>query len=596
VKRLALAATLLLIAIAFILLTGFSSDQGAFWAQWGRDPQHSGMVDIAGQPLNHKLADIIYDPFVAQEQTESGGDLLAHYQATLVDGTTFYMILKSGTYPSCQQPGQWIFGANCGPNDWQQVQWNVTRYDWQGSSPTLTWTFPTDWKPEPNATNVNLGYGGLFGWEPVFHPALANGSVYVPGAGGTVYRVNPTTGQAQSHINPFPTNPPNTFISGPLTVDANGNIFYNVIQLNTNGNPWQGNDVVNAWLVKITPSDTAATVTYATLTPGAPAGGSNNCQGTFFDLNDNGRSLPWPPSQFAHPPTERCGSQRPPVNVAPAVAPDGTVYTVSVAHFDKLVSYMVAVNPDLTLKWSSTMQNRLNDGCGVLLPIAGRGVNNLPNSCRFGTFPGVDPTTNNKGSANVGDQSSSTPTVLPDGGVLFGANDMYDFARGHLFHFDSHGNFVNSYTFGWDSTPAVYQHDGTWSIIVKDNHYPSPAYCGFNSPVCTSVPEGPYLVSQLDANLHVEWSFKNTNFKPLHPNGYEWCVNAPTVDANGLVYITSEDGAIYTVPQGHQGIFSQWQQKMFLKQSLGAAYTPLSIGPDGKVYSQNDGHLFVVGQ
>ncbi len=592
-KRLSLV---LLIGIALLLPAGFAAAQQPFWAQWGRNPQHTGFVDIAGQPINRKVADLVYDPFAAQEQTETFGELLAHYQATLVDGNSFYMMLKSGTYPVCQQPGQWINGVHCGPNAWEQLQWNVTRYNWQGSTPVLAWTFPTDWKPEPNGTNVFAGAGGLFGWEPVFHPALANGSLYVPGAGGTVYRVNPATGQAQAHINPFSGSQPNTYVSGPLTPDASGNVYYNVIQLNTNGSPWDQNDVVGAWLVKVTPSDTSATVTYATLTPGAPSGGSTSCPGTFFDLGDNGASLPWPPSKFARPPTERCGSQRPPVNVAPAVAADGTVYTVSVAHFDKQVSYMVAVNPNLTLKWSSTMQNRLIDGCGVLLPIAPRGVNNLANSCRFGTLPGVDPTTNNKGSVTVGDQGSSTPSVLPDGSVVFGATDNYNYSRGHLLHFDAQGNYVNAYTFGWDSTPAVYPHDGTFSVIVKDNHYPSPAYCGFQNPVCQSVPEGPYLVSQLDDHLMVEWSFKNTNFKPFHPNGYEWCVNAPTVDSNGLVYITSEDGNIYTVAQGHHGIFTQYQQKLFLKQALGAAYTPLSIGPDGRVYSQNDGHLFVDGQ
>ena len=68
------------------------------------------------------------------------------------------------------------------------------------------------------------------------------------------------------------------------------------------------------------------------------------------------------------------------------------------------------------------------------------------------------------------------------------------------------------------------------------------------------------------------------------------------IDANGLVYITSEDGSVYSVAQGHHGVFSQWKQKIFLLEALGAAYTPLSIGNDGKVYSQNDGHLFVVGQ
>ena len=34
---------------------------------------------------------------------------------------------------------------------------------------------------------------------------------------------------------------------------------------------------------------------------------------------------------------------------------------------------------------------------------------------------------------------------------------------------------------------------------------------------------------------------------------------------------------------------------VFTNLALGAAYTPLAIGPDGKIYTQNDGHLFVIG-
>ncbi len=600
-KRLSSTAIVFSIAILIFSLTGFAAGQAgqAFWSQWGRNAQHEGMVNIAGQPLNNKLADIVYDPFVLQEQNESGGVLLAHYQSTLIDGDSFYMMQKSGTYPSCNPPGLWIYGYPCGPNAWNQIQWNVVRRDWQQNNPVVVWTYPTDWKPEPNATNVQLGFGGLEGWEPVFHPALANGFLYVPGAAGTIWKVNTNTGQTQAHINPFnggSITAANTFVSGPLTTDANDNIYYNVIELNINGNPWGQNDVVNAWLVKVTPGDTASTVTYATLVPNAPPGNSTHCEGGFYDLPNGGSSLPWPPLGVAGPPTQICGSQRPGVNIAPAVAPDGTVYTVSVAHFDSQVAYMIAANPDLTPKWASSLQYRLTDGCGVLLPIAQRGVNNEPNSCRFGTAVGVDPTTNAKGSGTVIDESSSTPTVLPDGSVLFGATDNYNYQRGHLFHFDTHGNYVNAYGFGWDSTAGVYQHGGTYSVVIKDNHYPSPAYCSYNNPVCTPVPAGPYLVSQLDANLQVEWSFQNTTIDPQHPNGYEWCVNAPVIDVNGLVYITSEDGNIYSVPQGHHGTFTQWQQRIFLLEALGAAYTPLSIGPDGKVYSQNDGNLFVVGQ
>jgi hypothetical protein len=592
-----LATKLTLFCLSVFLLTGLAGAQ-AFWSQWGRNPQHTGDVNIAAQPLNEKLADIIYDPFTQQEQRESGGELLAHYQATLVDGNTFYMIQKSGHYRSCMPAQYWVYGFPCGPNAWNLVQWNAVRYDWQNNMPVAAWTFPTDWKPEPNAANFLLGYGGLGGWEPVFHPALANGYLYVPGAAGTVWKVNTSTGQAQSHINPFSggtIDASNTFIAGPLTADSNGNIYYNVIELNINGNPWQQNDVAGAWLVKITPADSASTVTFATLVPGAPPGTSTHCEGTYF-LRYGSSSLPWPPAGSATAPTELCGSQRPGINIGPAVAPDGTIYTVSVAHFDHQVAYLIAVNPDLTPKWASSLQYRLNDGCGVLLPIAPQGVNNLPNSCRFGTRVGVDPTTNALGSGTISDDASSTPTVLPDGSVLFGATDNYNYSRGHMFHFDAQGHYLNAYSFGWDNTPGSYQHDGTYSIVVKDNHYPSPAYCYFNNPVCTPVPAGPYYVSQLNANLQVEWSFKNTTIDGGHSNGYEWCVNAPVIDSNGVVYVTSEDGNVYSIPQGHSGVFTQWQQRIFLLEALGAAYTPLSIGNDGKLYTQNNGNLFVVGQ
>src|SRR5215813_10984598 len=106
-----------------------------FWAQWGANPAHDGSVSVAAQALNRKLADIVYDPFVAQEQAEQGGSLVAHYQATLVDGNDFYMESKSGTYPSCSPAGNWVNGAHCGPNAWDQLKWNVDRYAWVNGSP-----------------------------------------------------------------------------------------------------------------------------------------------------------------------------------------------------------------------------------------------------------------------------------------------------------------------------------------------------------------------------------------------------------------------------------------------------------------------------
>lgn len=74
------------------------------------------------------------------------------------------------------------------------------------------------------------------------------------------------------------------------------------------------------------------------------------------------------------------------------------------------------------------------------------------------------------------------------------------------------------------------------------------------------------------------------------PNSFEWCVNAPVIDKKGIVYANSEDGNLFAIKQGRT-----LKQKIFQQLAIGAAYTPASMGGDGKIYSQNDGHLFVVG-
>jgi hypothetical protein len=584
------------------------------WPQWGANPQHSGMLTgIAGQSVATKHADIVYDPFINQEKAENAplfsGEavLTVHEQAPITDGNDVYMVMKTGSYTSCNPAGAWA-GAGapaanpqCGPNTWNTVTWNEARFSWINGTLTQIWEWASDWKPEPNATDPKGGFRGLVGWEPVFHPVDANGFIYAPGAQGAIWKINKADGTVAKHITPSfngaNVTPGNTFVSSPLTADAQGNIYYNVIALNaTGGNPWGQNDVAGAWLVKVTPGDAPTMATYASLVPGAPAGNSLNCAGTFFNAVPV-PPLPWPPTVNAIAPNfpGPCGSQRPGVNIAPAIGTDGTIYTARVAHFNSMTSYLVAVNPNLTPKWQASLQNRLNDGCGVILPIAPAGVTTLANSCLFGTTMGVDPTTNAPGSGSIFDLTSSSPTVLPDGSVVFGALDNYNFSRGHLFHFDANGNYINAYGFGWDSTPAVYSHNGTFSVIIKDNHYDAAAYCNGASPMCAVAPAGPYFITQIDHNFNIEWQFQNTTMDATHNNGFEWCINMPAVDENGNVFVNSEDGSIYELAQGNSGIFTTPTGQLFLNLALGAAYTPLSIGADGKLYTQNNGHLFVVG-
>jgi outer membrane protein assembly factor BamB len=99
-------------------------------------------------------------------------------------------------------------------------------------------------------------------------------------------------------------------------------------------------------------------------------------------------------------------------------------------------------------------------------------------------------------------------------------------------------------------------------------------------------------MTQLSSTLGVEWKFRSTTIvQPDNPNGFEWCINAPAIDANGVVYANSEDGFVYAINQG-----GTLKQRIFLHHAVGAAYTPLAIGRTGLLYTENDGHLFVVGQ
>jgi hypothetical protein len=575
-KRLWFAASLLFV-LPLVALTAGERPSGDSWLQWAKDAQHTGFIQVTGQPASHKLAEIRYDPFVAQEKLDEGGELVVHYQVPLTEGNSVYMEFKTGKWIPCHPPTAWQTGTACGPNTWDKEIWNEKRLDWQQGKLVEKWNYQSDWKPEPNAGETNFA-----GWEPVFHPVLTGEFIYIPGFGGTVWKVNKSDGTA-SRINPFGTSiDKNKFVAGPLTADAQGDVYYNVIKLDPT-NPWVV-DVLGSWLVKVAADDTASTVTFKKLTKGAPKG-TDNCPFFFYDV----KTLPWPPSKHAKPIDIPCGTQRPGINVAPAIGPDGTVYTVSRGHFDLTVGYLVAANPDLTPKWHASLGRRLHDGCGFLVPIAKH--KNQPNACREGTTPGVDPTTNDWGSGWILDEASSTPTVLPDGSILMGVITNYNSFRGHLMKFSDAGNFLGAYDFGWDSTPAVYPHDGTYSIVLKNNHYPGGLYCNLNSPICKPLPPGPYDVTQISADLKPEWSFKNTTIDKNHPNGYEWCINAPAIDAKGVVYVNSEDGNVYVLNQG-----GKLQSKLFLQVALGAAYTPLSLGPDGKIYTQNDGVLFVVGQ
>jgi outer membrane protein assembly factor BamB len=583
----------LLVAAAAPLAAAPSS--GPSWPQWAQNPQHTGFLNVVGNDLNRILANIVYDPLVPQEQALTGGGLLVHYQTPLVDGSDVYMESKAGTYTK---------------GSYNTQTWHQNKFTWTSAGLTKVWTFDSDWIPPGGQKDF---------WEPVYHAAVANGFVYDPGAGGSIFKLDKGSGTAVKRIVPAQfvhadgTLDAHTFTVSPLTVDPKGNVYYNVLEIKDNGN-FYGEDAVDSWMVKVAPDDSISLVSFTGLNPAAP-NATDLCPGIFSTTQ-----LPWPPSADAVPPSTTCGLQRVGINAAPAIAPDGTIYTMTRGHFliGSRHGFLVALNPNLTLKWATSLRNRFHDGCGV--PVAQGGVlppNGAPGGCRDlgpdgnAAIFGNDPAQNSPGAGRVLDDQSSTVTVAPDGSVFFGAYSRYNYAQGHLMHFAADGTYLGAFNFGWDSTVAVYRHDKTYSVVIKNNHYSGlGSYC--NDPtICpedrtATNPDSPeeFFVTQLSPSLAVEWSFKNTNTESCtrnadgtiscvsdHPNSFEWCVNAPVIDANGVVYANSEDGNLYAINQG-----GTLRQKIFEQLAIGAAYTPASLGGDGKIYSQNAGHLFVVGQ
>jgi outer membrane protein assembly factor BamB len=569
--------------VALLAAALAASAQG--WPQWGQNAQHSGSVATVGQRAQQVLADVIYDPFTAQEAAAppAAPDLRLHYQTPLVAGDDVFMEGKTGSYT--------------GIATWETQIWNERRLHWQGGALSEIWTFQSDWKPVPFGS-LSSGRGPL--WEPVFHAALAGGFVYVPGAGGTVYQLNQSDGSVVARVNPFgPGVDASVFLTGPITADAGGNVYYDAVKLVTGaqGSAWD-NDVVGSWLVKVTAGGGVAKAAYASLVPGAPQAG-DPCLGVFSIAE-----LPWPPSPDAVPPTLPCGSVRAGLNLAPAVAPDGTIYVPAVHHFSSRTAYLLAVHPDLTPKWQTSLRDRFNDGCGVYLP-----PNGSPGGCRVGAHAGVDPAQNRPGAGRIVEDSTASPAVAPDGSILLGTAARYNWSQGHLMKFSPQGQFLAAYTFGWDVTPAIYPHDGTYSVVIKENRYGDRgSYCD-DQTLCppdrtASDPANPeaFFITQLSRDLLPEWRFQNTNTFSCsrdssgrvscvsdHPHGFEWCVNAPAVDGSGVVYGSSEDGNLYAISQG-----GGLRDELFLQLALGAAYTPLAIGGDGKLYTENNGHLFAV--
>lgn len=543
---------------AVILGFGFASTasgddnpgQRCEWTQWGRSAAHDSQSCAKGQRVEKILAEKVLDPFV-QNDTPYGS--LDHLQVPLSDNEgRVFIVGKSGI---SGQPQTYV--------------WSEKAYRWQHDQLVEQWTLASDWKPAPLKTNTT---------NALWQPAMAQRFLYLPGAGGTLLKVDKQHGHLVQKIHPFGgAIDPQRYVVGGVTADQDGNVVYNVVRLNASAP--RTADVDEAWLVRVDKHGNIRKADYTQLIPDAPAPNAL-CYLTYTQMQPQPQR-PWPPAPQPDgsptlPPQTACLSQRPPLDATPAIGADGTIFVVSRAHAAEHYGYLVALTPDLQLKWASSLRGHLDDGCGVLATV-----------CRPGTAHGVDPLTNMQPAGVVNDSSSSSPVALPDGSVVFGAYTVYNGGRGHLMKFDRNGQYQGAYDYGWDITPAVYRHGHTYSLVLKDQYYP----------------DEQYAITQLGPTLAKEWQYFASNTLDCQrlPDGtidcedtgylFEWCVATPGIDRDGNVHVVSADGNLYVIGQG--GIE---KQRFLLERTSYAAYTPTALDNRGRIYAINNGKLFIVGR
>src|SRR5947209_3551684 len=294
------------------------------WTQTGRTAEHAGTVCASGVPFSG-TSTFVLDRNLPLETAEAGGALLVHYQVPLVVGDEVYAAVKGGTYTSCTDHKKHL-PFPCGPDAWNTQVWNEQRFVWQGNQLVASWIVPTDWKPPPNRGSQDAStISSPGGWEPVFHAVLSGDSLWMPAAGGAVIQLDRATGTQRARIEPF-AGDPTVFVAGPLTATASGDILYTAIQLDL-ADPWGDSNDPPSFLVRVR-GGIASKVPWTTLVPGAPDPQAITCQGTY--ANPGNAALPPLDSTGVVPaPVVRCGIQRPALNAAPAVGPDGTIFLAS---------------------------------------------------------------------------------------------------------------------------------------------------------------------------------------------------------------------------------------------------------------------------
>lgn len=449
------------------LLVGTPATQACDYPQVFGTPAHTGLACpmIRGMRVVEKL---LQDPDADAENAFSGF-LQIHESAPLTFGD-FVVVPTRGGFTDGFHRETDHYGVDV-------YRWSkgVTNREVDNKL-VLAWSAKTDWQP----TDGILGSFGTFtnGYVMGFYPAIGNGSLYVPARSGKLNRFDLATGSLIKSINPFAGT---SFDGDERTIDINavavnthnGKVYYEVIAFNAASNEFEA-PVRGSWLIEVTPSNATRLVPWdqiATPAVGAPQAG-DLCDFPFFVTGVT------PTSSATLPDRAACGAQRPNFNAPVAInTTNDHVVTYGSSNNADGAAMLIELDASLHPVLGVDTRGHLLNGCGVL---AFDGDDSFCSIITdgFTKHVGFDPEYNRPVMLQGDEIMDNAPWIAPNGDVgVGGYNGGFSFgggfdSRGSSLVFSSTGSIkAINMEFGWEVTPTVWPHDGTFSYVQDRNLY-----------------------------------------------------------------------------------------------------------------------------
>lgn len=481
---------------------------GPAWWGFGRDAQHSALGAIATQPLTR----VTWTTPVDLAPQYSGTSLLIHYGSPVISSANTVIVpVKTAA----------------------QGGFRLDARD--GASGALIWSAPSDYVLPAGSS-----------WTPSFNLALTTGNrVYAPARGGRLLfrdNVDSAAGTVQTAVfygaGVYAAAPAvfdtDVRINTPLTVDAQGNVFFGFVVTTPN----------------------AANLVSGIARVGADGSGTWVGAGAAAGVASIAKVA---------------------TNSAPAVANDGrTVYVAVNTNPASGVlqnGYLLALD-SATLATKSKV--RLLDPATA----APAWVND--NST-------ASPTVGPDGDVYFGVLESNAPGHNFRGWLLHFDATLASTKTAGSFGWDDTASIVPV------SMVPSYTGTSPYLLMTKYNNYGGAGWGDGKNRIAILDPNTSQTdaISTIPVMKEILTILGPTPDPGFTGGVTEWCINTAAVDpATRSVLANSEDGFLYRWDL----VTNQFSERIRLNSGQAESYTPTAIGPDGKVYAINNAVLFSIGR